>query len=63
MLSHSPSSTVKNPATTWVVTNRTTGMSFPNWDGPSRAFVLHEASDQLNQPITNLAVQLQKDWS
>ena len=60
---NSPSPTVKNPATTWVVTNRITGMSFPNWDGPSKAFVLYEASDRLNQPITNLAVQRQKDWS
>ena len=57
------SATTKNPETTWVVTLRTNGMAYPNWDGISASAVLTEAQAYLKQPITNLSAQLQKDWS
>ena len=56
-------STMRDPARTWVVTLRTNNVSYPNWDGDSARQVLLEASDYLKQPITNLSTQLQKDWS
>ena len=56
-------STERDPNTTWVITLKSNGMRYPNWGGTTAATVLMAASDYLRQPINNLRVQRQMEWS
>lgn len=56
-------SKLRDPSTTWVITLKSNGMRYPNWGGKSAASVLSVASDYLKQPINNLKIQRQMEWS
>ena len=53
----------RDPNSTWVVTLKSNGMRYPNWDGDAASSVLMQAADYLRQPISNLQIQLQVEWS
>lgn len=53
----------RDPDFTWVVRLKSNGISYPNWGGESAAQVLWAASDYLKQPINNLTVHKQMEWS
>ena len=53
----------RDPSSTWVVTLKSNGMRYPNWDGDSPSSVLAQAAMTLKQPLRNLSVQLQMEWS